>query len=94
MSDEFAFGPTKLVSAPRIRHPKAKRIGFGGILPDDKRIPDDLENSAALKWLRANQKRELRAYLKGHTNFRHGGRDGHSDNPPRWFKVRQVERTA
>lgn len=48
------------------------RAGFGGVLDDHKRIPDDAENREALKWERAHQKKELKAYLKGSTRFQHG----------------------
>ncbi len=49
-----------------------KRIGFGGVIPDHARIPDDAENREQLLWERGHQQRELKAYLKGNALFSHG----------------------
>jgi hypothetical protein len=55
------------------------RTGFGGVLPDHKRIVpadpldrEDVEREQKERWLRAIQKKELAAYLKGHKRFTHG----------------------
>jgi len=63
------------------------RSAFGGVIPDHKRIPDNHENVGRLQWERAHQQRELAAYLKGHSYFRHGFDALHN---PLWYKVRVV----
>ena len=66
---------------------KTIRSGFGGAIPDHAYTED-----ASVKWQRGHEKRELKAYLKGHTHFAHGRRMTVNGFVPVMYKVREVRK--